>query len=221
MACYCNLNLFKVLFELYLNHNVFSKICQMIAKLRLFNNILTIVVVILALYIIAAPYLPQFMWWLRHDSPAKAVVQHKESPASAPVKEQAVEGDKLFIPSLDMEETIYGGDKAALNKGVWRLPHTSTPDKGGNAVLVGHRFTYSNQAVFYHLDKVQVGDPITLHWQGKVYEYGVTEIKIVPPTELSVEDNTQEPRLTIYTCTPLWSVKNRLVLIAEPLEAGQ
>ena len=99
------------------------------------------------------------------------------------------------------------------------MPHTSTPDKGGNTVLVGHRFTYKNpEGVFYHLDKVQLGDAITLHWQGNAYDYEVAEIKVVPANEISVEDNTAEPQLTIYTCTPLWSVKNRLVIIAKPLE---
>lgn len=197
-----------------------KKIRPPTVNLRLFNNILTIVVALLALYIITAPYLPQFTWWLKHDSPVKAVVAQKESPAASPPDEQVVQGDKLFIPGLDMEETIRGGGIGALSKGVWKLPHTSTPDKGGNTVLVGHRFTYKVQSVFYHLDKVKIDDPITLHWQGKVYEYKVSEIKVVPASEISVEDNTKEPQLTIYTCTPLWSVKNRLVLIAKPLEAA-
>jgi LPXTG-site transpeptidase (sortase) family protein len=188
-------------------------------NLRLFNNLLTIVVAILALYIITAPFLPQFGWWLRHDSPVKAVVPHKESPAAAPAAEQVVAEDRLFIPALEMNELLYGGGKGSLSKGVWRVPHTSTPDKGGNTVLVGHRFTYKDPTgVFYHLDKVQVGDPITVHWQGKVYEYAVSETKVVPATELSVEDSTEEPQLTLYTCTPLWSVTHRLVIIAKPVE---
>lgn len=191
-------------------------------NLRFFNNLLTVVVAILALYIIAAPYVPQFTWWLKHDSPVKTTLAPKESPAvTLPQVQKPVDGDKLFIPRLQMEETVYGGGIGSLSKGVWHVPHTSTPDKGGNTVLVGHRFTYSGQAVFYHLDKIERDDPITLHWQGKAYEYRVTEIKVVPASELSIEDNTEAPQLTIYTCTPLWSVKNRLVIIAKPLEQQQ
>lgn len=198
----------------------FEKVRLPKISLRLFNNFLTVMVTGLAVYIIMAPFLPQLGWWLAHDSPVQAVIPKKESPAAVPAAEQVVEGDKLFIPSLDLTEPIYGGGKASLNKGVWRVPHTSTPDKGGNTVLVGHRFTYKDPTgVFYHLDKVQTGDPITVHWQDRIYEYRVTEIKVVPATELSVEDNTPEPQLTIYTCTPLWSVEKRLVIIAKPLEA--
>ena len=186
-------------------------------SLRNFNNLLTAVVGILSLYIIAAPYLPQFGWWIEHDSPIKTIVRPEK--ATKPPAEQAIKGDKLFIPSLDMEENVYGGGIASLSKGVWRVQKTSTPDKGGNTVLVGHRFTYKDPTgVFYHLDKVKKGDPITVHWQGKAYEYRATDIKVVPSTEVSVEDNTKDQQLTIYTCTPLWSVKNRLVVIAKPIE---
>lgn len=205
----------------YLSYTIgrmlFEKLRLPRINLRFFNNCLTVLVAFLAIYIIAAPYLPQLGWWIEHDSPIKTIVR-KQTPATPPA-EQEIRGDKLFIPGLDMEENIYSGGIASLSKGVWRVPKTSTPDKGGNTVLVGHRFTYKDPTgVFYHLDKVKKEDPITLHWQGKAYEYKVADIKIVPATEVSVEDNTKEPQLTIYTCTPLWSVKNRLVVIAEPLE---
>ena len=120
-----------------------------------------------------------------------------------------------------MKETIHEGDKRALRLGVWRRPNTSTPDGGGNTVIVGHRFTYAaGAAVFYNLDKIQVNDPITLTWHGRAYIYKVTETKVVDPGELSVEAATQEPRLTLYTCTPLWTSKSRLVIVAEPVEAS-
>ncbi len=185
-------------------------------NLRFFNHCLTAAVSILAVYIISAPYLPQLAWWVEHDSPVRTIV-HTQAPAAA--AEQEIKGDALFIPSIELDETVYGGDRTSLRKGVWKLPHTSTPDKGGNTVMVGHRFTYKNpKGVFYHLDKVQKDDLITLHWQGKAYEYRVAESKVVPASDVSVEQNTAEPQLTIYTCTPLWSVKNRLVIIAKPVE---
>jgi LPXTG-site transpeptidase (sortase) family protein len=201
----------------------FEKIRLPKISLRFFNNCLTVVVATFAIYIMAAPFLPQIGWWVKHDSPIKTIMPHRQSPATLPASQQVVDGDKLFIPRLEMDQAIYGGSKVSLSKGVWHVPHTSTPDKGGNTVLVGHRFTYKDPtgAVFYHLDKVQTNDPITVHWQGKIYQYKVSEIKVVPATELSVEDNTKEPQLTIYTCTPLWSVKNRLVVIAKPVEAQE
>jgi len=186
-------------------------------SLRFFNNFLTVVVALLAIYIVAAPFLPQVGWWVTHESPVKGILPGRPNVAASPASEQVIDGDKLFIPRIDMAEPIHSGGKEALNLGIWRVPHSSTPDMGGNTVLVGHRFTYKDPTgVFYHLDKVQKGDEVTVHWQGKAYEYEVTEIKVVPASEVSVEHNTTEPRLTVYTCTPLWSVANRLVVIAEP-----
>lgn len=188
-------------------------------SLRLFNNCLSILVAGLAVYIIALPFLPGVGWWVRHDSPITVIVRPKPNPAPPPPAEQVIAGDMLFIPSLELEQTIYGGGKGALSKGVWHVPHTSTPGKGSNTVLVGHRFTYKNpNGVFYHLDKVKTGDPITVHWEGKAYAYAVKEIKVVPAAEVAIENATAEPQLTIYTCTPLWSVSHRLVVIAMPVE---
>lgn len=84
-------------------------------------------------------------------------------------------------------------------------------------MLVGHRFTYDGNGVFYHLDKLKVGDQLAVFWEGKKYQYTVTETKVVPATATEVEDQTQDPQLTLYTCTPLWSAKDRLVVIAKPL----
>lgn len=194
-------------------------------RLRIFNNCLTIVVALVAVYIMAAPVLPQFGWWLQHDSPVRAVVPPKKvtppvQANSAEDAQQAVAatGDQLTIPSLAMQETVHGGGIASLRKGVWRLPYTSTPAKGGNTVLVGHRFTYGGQAVFYHLDKVKTGDRISLYWDGKNYEYAVTKTMVVPADATWVEADSKEPRLTLYTCTPLWSAKDRLVIQAKLLE---
>jgi LPXTG-site transpeptidase (sortase) family protein len=108
----------------------------------------------------------------------------------------------------------------ALHFGVWHLPGTGNPATGGNTVLAGHRFTYHDPAVFYHLDKVKTGDPIIMYWNHKKYTYKVTTILTVPPTEVSVQAPTKEPLLTIYTCTPLWTSKYRLVLQAKPVEAS-
>ncbi|MGH7158146.1 MAG: sortase [Candidatus Saccharimonadales bacterium] len=189
-------------------------------RLRVVNNYLTVAVIAIALYIIAAPFLPQVGWWLGHESPVKNLVHSPAAnPDDLPPAQQQVAGDRLFIPRLAMQEAIYGGGIGALSSGVWRVPHTSTPDKGGNTVLVGHRFTYKDPTgVFYHLDKVERGDRVTVHWQGKVYQYQVADIRVVPATELSVEAGTPEPQLTLYTCTPVWSVENRLVIVAKLLE---
>lgn len=104
-----------------------------------------------------------------------------------------------------------------LNKGIWHTPQTGNPVSGSNMVLSGHRFTYNGPAVLYHLDKVQKGDLIVIYWEGKRYQYEVANIREVPPTAGEVLSQTEEEVLTIYTCTPLLTAKNRLVIQAKPM----
>lgn len=100
-------------------------------------------------------------------------------------------------------------------KGIWRRPNTSSPDKAGNTVLVAHRFTYNGPAVFYHLDLMKKGHRFAVFWDGKEYDYEVIETKIVEPTAIEIENNTKEPIMTLYTCTPMWTAKQRLVIVSK------
>ena len=91
-----------------------------------------------------------------------------------------------------------------------------TPDRGGNTVLIGHRFTYTTpRGVFYYLNKVKLNDEIGLWWNNKEYLYRVSGIKEVKPTDTAVENATTQPQLTLFTCTPLWLPKDRLVVVAQ------
>ena len=82
-------------------------------------------------------------------------------------------------------------------------------------MLVGHRFTYDGAAVFYSLDKLKAGDDAYLVHNQKIYRFVVTSSAIVPPTATEVEAPSNEAKLTLYTCTPLVTAKNRLVYTAE------
>ncbi|GEM_PF-309663 len=130
-------------------------------------------------------------------------------------------GNKIIIPKIGVEMPIVEGvnEQIALNQGAWRLPGTSTPDQGGNTVITGHRFKYipPSKETFYLLDKLELGDTFTINWEGLEYNYQVTETKVVEPTALEVLDNTTSPRVTIITCTPLFTTKQRLIVIGEPL----
>lgn len=185
-------------------------------SLRKINNVLSLIVVALAIYILVWPLLPEIRWRLGHvskqSSPTQLTAQvNALKPKSIPTD------NTLVIPRIDASLLIYEGqNNTVLEKGAWRRPKTSTPESGGNTVIVGHRFNYSATGTFYYLDKVQVGDPILLYWQGKEYKYRVSSSLVVPATQTSVEDNTKESQLTLYTCTPIWSFKDRLVVIAKP-----
>lgn len=183
-------------------------------KLRRFNNVLTILVFGLGLYLILMPLWPQINFWLTkrdNQNPYQSSLNQNNSDKKAIPTE-----NKLVIPQMGLDATVYEGKYAStLSKGIWHRPRTSTPDKGGNTVLVAHRFTYRSPAIFYHLDKVKVDDVFSLYWGGKEYVYKVREVKIVEPTAIEVEDSTDEPVLTLYTCTPMWTAKQRLVVVSD------
>jgi sortase A len=115
------------------------------------------------------------------------------------------------------QPVLEGADTyVVLNKGIWHWPQSSTPDRGGNTVLIGHRFTYTRLVgVFYALDKVAVGDEVGVWWDDKQYVYKVSKVQVVPSTQTSILNATAEPTLTMYTCTPLWNPKDRLVVTAQ------
>ena len=181
---------------------------------RRINDGLTVVVIAFGLYLIVAPFWPRIQWWIHPPTPI--AVQKTAVKTDGKLVEATIPDENLLIiPRLGMREEMHDGSSIAeLRKGAWLLPRTSTPDKESNTVIVGHRFTYAGPAVFYFLDKVQIGDPIVIDWQKSEYTYEVSSIREVPATETSVEAPTTDAQLTLYTCTPLWTASHRLVIVA-------
>lgn len=181
-------------------------------ELKQVNNFLVAAIVLVNFYVIATPFMPSVDFWFKQRTNKLQSLTLRVSSMSEPIPED----NRLVIPSLLLDTPIYDGESPyTVNKGVWRLPKTSTPDKDSNTVLVGHRFTYHAAAVFYHLDLMKTGDEFALYWEGKKYLYKVSQVKVVRPSEISVEAPTNSPILTLYTCTPLWTAKDRLVVVAE------
>ncbi|EFK95167.1 Uncharacterized protein yhcS [sediment metagenome] len=198
-------------------------------KLRLFNDILSIVIVGFAIYIIAAPIIPELQYKVESSIDKSAGYAYQSDLTSQAIEDKTVgeipeeklkpipEVNTLTIPSIGVDGEIFEGSSIyTLNKGLWRRPKTSTPDKGGNTVIVAHRYLFTEGPnTFYHLDKVKKGDKFALFWNKKEYIYEVTEVKTVEPTAIEIEDNTKDPIVTLYTCTPLWTAKYRLVVIGK------
>ncbi len=190
-------------------------------KLRSFNNGLSVVVIIFALYIIVAPFLPKLLFLLRDKSPeAQApysgqLAEDVGSSTTAPPPED----NRLVIPSISLNQPIFESPNIGVISagGTWRRPNTSDPTKDSNTVIVGHRYYGQNTSTFYNLDQIKIGDKIATYWEGTEYVYSVTEITVVAPSRIDIEAPTDEKQLTLYTCHPLWTSKNRLVIIAKPV----
>ena len=179
--------------------------------LKLVNRVLLVLIILLNGYVLVTPLIPEVQYRVAQATTEPINVEKPDELASI-----SRDTNHIVIPRLRLDKPIFIGDNPNLvHKGVWHRPLTSTPGNNSNTVLVGHRFTYKDPAVFYSLDEVQMDDPIVLAWDGKLYVYRVGEIKTVPANAVEIEAPTSEERLTIYTCTPLWSVKDRLVLIAK------
>jgi LPXTG-site transpeptidase (sortase) family protein len=145
-------------------------------------------------------------------------------PATKRVKAKVINrtrppDNRLVIPKIGVNLPIVEGKEsdAALWKGAWRIPGSSTPKDGGNTVLSGHRFRYRppSNLTLYLLDQVKKGDAMIVYWQGKEYDYRVSETKIVPRDNTDIAEPTITDQLTVFTCHPLFSTKERLVVIGE------
>jgi len=195
--------------------------------------ILGLLIVCLSVYIVALPFYPELKY--RFFPPqASQVVPDAEvveaaqtsslaaAPTSLPGDQKTNKerkGNYLLIPKIGVDIPIVDSDNSAwaLNRGAWRMPETSTPDKGSNTAIAGHRFKYlpPSNLTFYLLDKLTEGDKFMIIWSGKLYNYQVIEKKIVPPEEVSVLDATEKSVITLITCDPVFTQKNRLIVVGE------
>ncbi|MBP7858079.1 MAG: class E sortase [Candidatus Saccharimonadales bacterium] len=195
------------------------------------NTALLVAIILINGYIIALPILPGLSYWWqnRGGSAEKVLTKRLSKPSSTPDDKTTPDEfhadasrDGLIIPKMLLETPLVEGPKRdsfnLLNKGAWRLPFASSPDKGGNTVIAGHRFSYTGpRGIFYFLNKLQVGDQIGLWYHGTLYTYAVSSSTTHAPTDIYVQEPTPDARLTLYTCTPLWNPTERLVVVAKPL----
>lgn len=181
--------------------------------LKRINLILSFTVVFIAIFIAGYPLIPEIHYRAQAagilDSPEINFIQNNEI---SDLSER-----KIIFPKINVEnEIIRSNDKEALEIGFWNRPNSSTPDKGGNTVIAGHRFQYlSGPQTLYHLDKVDIGDNFQVIWDGEIYNYEVFNIFEVTPDQVEIEENTAKNIVTLYTCSPLYSASKRLVVRGE------
>ncbi len=195
------------------------------SKLVIVNRLLMVLVILTGLYLTLSPFYPQVSLWVKrrlHPNFAPyggdlAAAIDKTKAASDQPTTQIPDDNRLVIPRIQLNMNIFEGKySSTLDKGPWRIPFTSTPDRGSNTVIAGHRWTYGAASdSFINLDKIKLDDPIAVYWQKKEYLYQVVDIKVVHPSDIEVEMPTTDETLTLYTCTPMWTSRDRLVVIAK------
>lgn len=111
----------------------------------------------------------------------------------------------LTIPKLELEMPLYlGASSKNMADGAAVLSQTSIPIGGENtnAVIAGHR-GWNGYPYFLYIDKLEIGDKVTITNLWDELEYVVTEIKIVYPSD--VEEILIQPgkdMVTLLTCHP-------------------
>lgn len=181
------------------------------------NTVLTVLVLLLGLGILAYTAWPFLSFHFQKKFPPSQPGYVTSAPTKNTSPNDIPKENRLVIPQIFVNEVIREGKaEATVNQGPWRKPYSSTPIEDSNTVIAGHRFTYRSKAVFYNLDKLKIGDTFAVYWEGKAYYYQVAETKVVKANNKEVEAPTDNARLTLYTCTPVWNPKDRLVIIAKP-----
>jgi len=137
------------------------------------------------------------------------------------VQRPDLENFRLVIntDALNIDVPIVNGvSLKSLAQGVGHHINTAYPNtERGNVVLSGHRWYPGDNPYFralIDLDKLRIGDTIEVFYAGKKYVYRVDKREVVPPTQTSLLQQTEHPQLTLYTCTPKYTAKNRLAYIA-------
>lgn len=123
----------------------------------------------------------------------------------------------IRIPTIErLEEgwvVVEGVELRNLKNGAGHMPHTPLPGMPGNSVISGHRTTYG--APFHEAGDLVPGEVIEVDTAIGTHTYEVREIIIVRPTELWVTEPREGAWLTLTTCHPKFSARQRLIVFAE------
>lgn len=121
----------------------------------------------------------------------------------------------LTIPSLGIEDLVVyeGVDTETLKNGPGHMGSTPLPGQPGNAVISGHRTTYGRP--FFDFDLLVAGDRVEVESSSGTHVYEVRELLIVAPTDVWVTDPRPGGWLTMTTCNPKFSARERLIVVAE------
>lgn len=133
-----------------------------------------------------------------------------------------ISANAKVIPEVDPDNSaIY---QRALTRGVAHAKGTGYPGKEGNVFIFAHsgvdlpealRFN----AVFYLLNKMEVGDEIFLFRDGQKFRYLVKAKKVVNEDEAGYMDGQPGAKTaTLMTCWPPGTTLKRLLVISEIAE---
>ena len=134
--------------------------------------------------------------WPATESPSHSQVQQTQAEVNS-------KPSKIYISklnrNLDISDGFVENNRWVISKtGVSYLTTSGEVGKVGNAVIYGH----NTQGILGGLWRVQNGDVVEVTAvDGKVYKYQIFERKEVKPNQVEILTQTDDARLTVYTCS--------------------
>lgn len=118
-----------------------------------------------------------------------------------------VQNNRIVIPKIGVN-IAYAEGVASLDNGAeWRAPSSGNPRDGGNFVITAYRFSLQltprstiEKSPFYHVNSLAIGDKVIVDFDGKRYGYEITKRFDAKSTDVEVEQRTDDPTLTLYSC---------------------
>ena len=104
--------------------------------------------------------------------------------------------------------------------GIGHYEGTAMPGAIGNFAVAGHRVTYNKP--FNRIEEVMVGDALVVQTESTWYVYRATGAEVVAPSDVDVVapvpglpgETPTEAVMTLTTCHPMYSARERFVLHA-------
>lgn len=137
---------------------------------------------------------------------------------------EKIGADAPIIANVDAANKAVYTD--ALKRGVAHALGTSFPGQPGVTYLFAHSTdTIFNvprfNAIFYLLNEMITGDKIVVFFNGRRFDYLVSETKITEPEDVSYFTmQTADQILVLQTCYPPGTTWKRLLIIAKPVFAS-
>ena len=176
----------------------------------------SIITAVVAIGLLAYPLATNYM---QDRLQSKLAIQlHSAQNKAAYASGDTPEGNaltRIVIPGIKVDTVVVEGTGAsALRAGAGHYPNTPLPGEEGNVAIAGHRTTYGKP--FANLDHLAVGDQIVLETPIGRHVYRVARAPfVVSNTDYSVISQTPGHTLTLTTCHPKGSARQRLVVRAE------
>lgn len=154
------------------------------------------------------------------DRPVRSTTTTTPAPPPPPDDGEAVA--RMVIPKIGVDQIVVEGvSRDDLKKGPGHYPQTPMPGQPGNSAIAGHRTTYGQP--FNRVDELVPGDEILVTTMQGTFRYEVSGTEIVLPSAVEVIEDQGDDRLTLTSCHPKYSARQRIIvsalLVDEPAPA--